>query len=351
MAGLFATAQPKYAALGIATFPLRSDDRKRPAVGNYNKMGLRASNQLVLKWGDAEGLACMAGPHNRITVVDIDARGAEGERLLADIQTEIGPSRFIVLTGGGGFHAYCRHNGERRKVRYDPRRPIDLLGGGQIVLPPSMGSKAHYQTIEGKLDDLTRLSTIRQPMKLETPRDVISDMTPAEPFADIGAHSGRNNALFDALRKEARHLPPTLDAFVTRAHEINSTFGEPMIDSRVIDTAKSIFHYLETGTLRTGEHGAWFKKDQVDQLVHDPFLFTLIGWLKAANGPGAEFWIANGLAEKHLGWSEKQLRPVRRRAIEGGWIEMIVAPAKGRNAVYRWGPAILGVPKRSPYPQ
>src|ERR1700745_1655820 len=105
MAGIFAIAQPKYAALGIATFPLRSDDRKRPAVGNYNRMGLRASHQLVMKWGGAEGLACMAGARNRLTVVDVAARGAEGERLLADIQSEVGPSRFIVRTGGGGFHA------------------------------------------------------------------------------------------------------------------------------------------------------------------------------------------------------------------------------------------------------
>jgi hypothetical protein len=72
---------------------------------------------------------------------------------------------------------------------------------------------------------------------------------------------------------------------------------------------------------------------------------------EAANGPDAVFWIANGLARKHLGWSEKRLRPVRRRALAGGWIEMLVAPAKGRNGLYRWGPTILGVPKRSSYPQ
>jgi len=164
-------------------------------------------------------------------------------------------------------------------------------------------------------------------------------------------NSGRNNALFDALRKEARGLPPTLQAFIDRARQLNQQFGERMVDSRVVNTAKSVFGYVETGQLRTGEQGAWFRKPQVQSLVHDPYLFALIAWLKAANGPDAEFWIANGLAEKHLGWSEKQLRPVRRRAIEGGWIELIVAPAKGRNAIYRWGPAILGVPKTSPYPQ
>ena len=106
MAGTFATWQPEYAARGLATFPLRSDDRKRPAVGNYNRMGMNASRQLAMKWGDAEGLACMAGSRNKLTVIDIDARGAEGERLLADVQREVGDARFIVRTGGGGFHAW-----------------------------------------------------------------------------------------------------------------------------------------------------------------------------------------------------------------------------------------------------
>ena len=37
--------------------------------------------------------------------------------------------------------------------------------------------------------------------------------------------------------------------------------------------------------------------------------------------------------------SGRTLMPdTRRRAQDLGWIEMIVAPAKGRNAVYRWGP-------------
>src|SRR5450432_3659416 len=191
MAGTFATWQPEYAARGLATFPLRSDDRKRPAVSNYNLMGLRASRQLVMKWADAEGLACMAGRRNKITVIDIDARGAEGERLLADVQREVGEARFIVRTGGGGFHAYYRHSGERRKIRFDPRRPIDLLGGGQIVLPPSKGSKANYEIIRGTLDDLTALTPIKT---IAPPAPVIAPPQEQKEsdLADVQANSGRN---------------------------------------------------------------------------------------------------------------------------------------------------------------
>jgi hypothetical protein len=339
MAGTFATWQPEYAARGLATFPLRSDDRKRPAVSNYNLMGLRASRQLVMKWADAEGLACMAGRRNKITVIDIDARGAEGERLLADVQREVGEARFIVRTGGGGFHAYYRHNGEGRKIRLDPRRPIDLLGGGQVVLPPSTGSKSKYEIIRGTLDDLTALTPIKSTAPAPLPAIAPTVAQKESPFSDMQPDSGRNNALFETLCKAARGLPPTLQAFIDRARELNQQFGEPMIESRVINTARSVFRYVETGELRTGEHGAWFRKPQVDSLVSDPHLFALIAWLKAQNGPDSEFWIANGLAAKHLGWSEALLRKTRRRARELGWIEMIAQPVKGRNALYRWGPA------------
>jgi hypothetical protein len=289
---------------------------------------------MVFKFPDADGLACMAGS---LTVIDIDARGAEGERLLADVQREVGESRFIVRTGGGGFHAYFRHRGEGRKIRLDPRRPIDLLGGGQIVLPPSTGSKAKYEIIHGTLDDLTALTPIRS---AEPALGAVCEHEQPAPaaFANMQANTGRNNTLFDSLCKEARSLPPTLQAFIDRGRELNQLFGEPMTDSRVINTAKSVFRYVEKGELRTGEHGAWFQRPQVQALAREPYLFALIGWLKAQNGPEAEFWIANGLAAAHLGWPTDQLREARNRAKELGWIEMIAQAAKGRNALYRWGP-------------
>jgi len=43
-------------------------------------------------------LACMAGQRNKLTGVDIDAHGKEGEHLLEDMQSTYGRSRFIVCT-------------------------------------------------------------------------------------------------------------------------------------------------------------------------------------------------------------------------------------------------------------
>lgn len=176
------------------------------------------------------------------------------------------------------------------------------------------------------------------PELAQTPKPVTADIE-LSGFAGMGENSGRNTALFDTLCREARGLPENIDTFVGRARELNKSFGEPMIDSRVINTAKSVFGYVESGQLRTGDHGAWFKKPQAQSLACDPYLFALIGWLKAENGPASAFWITNGLAAAHLGWPLDKLQKARNRALELGWIEMVVPPSKGRNAVYRWGPA------------
>jgi hypothetical protein len=68
------------------------------------------------------------------------------------------------------------------------------------------------------------------------------------------------------------NLPPILDVFVQRADELNRQFGEPITESRVVNTAKSVFQYVETGQLRTGEHGAGFKRLQAQELARDPYL-------------------------------------------------------------------------------
>ena len=131
MTGIFANAQPKYAGLGIATFPFDATEeiKRGPWVSHYNRMGLRASKQMAIRFPDAPGLAAMAGERNKLTIIDIDERGAGGERLLADVQRQFGDSKVVVRTGSGGFHCYYRHNGEGRNIRPDPRKPIDLFGG------------------------------------------------------------------------------------------------------------------------------------------------------------------------------------------------------------------------------
>jgi Bifunctional DNA primase/polymerase, N-terminal/Primase C terminal 1 (PriCT-1) len=332
---VFARWQQEYAARHIPTFPidatLNNESRKVPGVTNYQKMGLPASRQLVMKGLDATGIACMAGQRNKLTIIDIDARDAEADRLMAETQRLYGRSRFIVRSGRGGLHAYYRHNGERRKIRPDPGKTIDILGGGVVVLPPSLGATRPYEIIEGHLDDLTALSKINRPVAAE-----INHQSVRDPPIVSGA---RNNELFRHCMKHAHHcddLENLLDVARTR----NAEFLPPLNADEVANVAASAWSYTEKGENRFGQSGAWLPQSTVNALVRDPALFALIGWLKSANGPNAEFLVANGLSEpKYLGWPIYQLRQARRRAIETGWIVKVRCEAKGVAALYRWGPA------------
>jgi hypothetical protein len=80
-------------------------------------------------------------------------------------------------------------------------------------------------------------------------------------------------------------------------------------------------------------------------------LFGLIAWLKAMNGPNAEFWITNTLHER-LGWSETMPVQARQDALDGGWIVQITRPSPGRPPSTdgvrpaEWNPARRGEKER-----
>src|SRR5262249_37149172 len=121
-AGVFQTFQPEYAAHRIATFPVDAD--KRPAVRGYPRMGLHASRELACKFADAPALGFMCGRRSGVTVLDIDT---SDECLVADVLSRHGPTPIIVHTASGNWHAWYRHNDERRRIRPWGDLPIDLL--------------------------------------------------------------------------------------------------------------------------------------------------------------------------------------------------------------------------------
>ncbi len=203
----------------------------------YGRIGLPASCQLVMKGLDGDGLACMAGKRNKLTVVDVDAHGTEGERLLDDAQRDYGASRFIVRTGSGGFHAYYRHNGEGRRIRPDPLNPIDVLGGGVVVLPPSRGARQHYEIIEGTLDDLANLTPIR--------------CVTMPPLAAEGGLAGvcvgrRNNLLFRSCMMAAHHCDD-LESLLDVARTRNAEMLSPLDDTEVVNVATKAWGYEKRG--------------------------------------------------------------------------------------------------------
>jgi hypothetical protein len=322
MVGIFATAQPSYAALKIATFPFdATEETKRgPLVSHYNRMGLRASRQMALRFPDAPGLAAMAGARNRLTVIDIDERGPAGERLLADVQRQFGSAQVITRTGSGGFHAYYRHNGEARKIRPDPRKPIDLIGGGPIVLPPTRGFRGNYEIIHGRVEDLAAL----EPIKTTTSANLAA--------SDIDLRSARNHGrdkkFWPHVARQA-HLVKSLDELIAIAREMNEFMAEPWSDTEVDSEIVKRCKYWWDKT-KKGEN--WFgvgryvrsTHQEIDRMLANPSdqdAFLLLAYLRRYHW-GRSFSFANAMHES-LHWTLRRFVTARARLIELGHVTVI----------------------------
>ena len=184
--GIFCKWQPHYAEKRIATFPVGRD--KKPEVRHWNRLGLSGSAKLAKRFTEANALGFQVGPRSQITVLDVDTRN---EGVLADALSEHGESPFVVRTGGG-YHAYYRYSGERRRVRPYANKPIDVLGGGYVVAPPSVSAKGRYEIIAGNLEDLGNLPPLRTVLDSLRPEARIFEGT-------------RNNTMFRLALEQARH--------------------------------------------------------------------------------------------------------------------------------------------------
>lgn len=152
MSAAFAHWQPIYAEHGIATYPLGAG--KAPAIPAYQNIGLARSRQLARteRFRNADAFGFHAGQRSGVTILDIDSR--DGRMLCAAMDVH-GATPLISRTPSGGYHMWFRHNGERRRTRpWGDRLPIDVLGSGNVVAPPSITAKGCYEFIEGDLSDL-----------------------------------------------------------------------------------------------------------------------------------------------------------------------------------------------------
>jgi hypothetical protein len=338
--GIFAENQAAYAAQGIVTFPLK--DNKRPAVRAWNKIGMPASQDLAKKFTDADGLGFVTNKRNGLAVIDVDTGD---ERVLADALARHGETPMIVRTASGKAHIYYRFNHERRRIRPWDGLPIDLLGvGGFVVAPPTHVTKGTYSFLQGSLDDIDRLPIMRgldARMYVATPppeHDVIAN----DDSPDFLVREGRRgNEVWRFCMRQA-HGCETFDMLKAHAREFNATrCVPPMADEQIVAAAASAWRYTERGTNRFGQHGSWLTTQEVNRLVVEPDVLVLLSFLKANNGPDAEFMIANRLAEgpnAKLPMNRKRLSSARDRLLELGYVRQTrIAGGWDRNpALFKW---------------
>jgi hypothetical protein len=320
--GAFAEWQPRYAEHNVATFPVSAD--KVPAVKGYLKVGLRASNQLALKFAndDSFGFACRP---NKITVLDVDT---PDERVLADSLAKHGPTPFIVRSGSGNFQAWYRHGGERRKVRPDPTTPVDILGDGFVVAPPSLARKGRYQIIQGTLDDLDHLPRMRQPVtgnvSSEPAAEMSNEFDKAQRFA--GGIGQRNNLLWRFCMKAVRGCNGDIKKLLELAMEHNFHEYVPLPDEEVLKIVASAWKYELEGKNWFGQGARVVMNHAIvdDLAAREPRAFALLSLLMRHHW-GRSFALSKPYA-KEIGWAVNTMREARDVLLTTGLLICIHPP-------------------------
>jgi hypothetical protein len=328
-----------YAAHRIATFPVRMVEvngkvEKKPAIRNYLRIGLRGSAELAKseRFEDATGLGFSPGSRSGVTILDVDT---SNEKALADALDRHGKTGVIARTASGKFHAWYKHNGERRQIRPWPDRPIDILGGGFVVAPPSTANGAEYQFIEGTLDDIGSLSVMRGVDSLLEPKSalVLPDDVLETPKAKI-REGHRDNSLWTACMMRAKQVQ-TFDELLTFSRAYNEDRMDPALpDTVAVEKAYSAWKYEQLGLNAFGGRAIIIIPDRVGAL--SPDAVWLYGKMQRQHWDHAWFAVPKNYAAPVLSWRRQynaigeliEARAIRRLS-RGGRFE-------GDAATYAW---------------
>lgn len=320
MTGIFAEWQPRYAEAGISTFPVRN---KRPAVKGYLKLGKATSEQLALKFhnDNAFGFACR---RNRLTILDVDTND---ERVFADALAENGPTPIIVRSGSGNWQAWYRHGGETRRVRPDPSRPIDILGDGFVVAPPSMGSLAPYEFIEGGLEDLAHLPTraaAAQTNLVYNGYTPSSAVLPASPETGKPGEIGtRNDALWRAAMVSGRECR-AIEQLMSKTMELNLTYPDPLPAEEVLRIVASAWGYQVEGRNWVGNEGrASIARNEILEFPGNHTLRLYLLLKESHRQPGKTFAISQVEVGAMLGIPQQHMHRHIGELIDQGYLQLV----------------------------
>lgn len=329
--GIFAQWQPVYAEAGLAAFPVDGISKK-PLVSHYLKTGLRASDRYASRFGDALalGIACN---RSRLTVVDVDTTD---ERVWSDAISDHGDTPIKIRSGSGHLQLWYRNGGETRKVRPDPEKPIDILGGGFVVAPPSQGAKGGYEFLDGSLADLPSLPRILRPAAaVEAANDPAAHVERAVAAVD----GKRNDTLFKACLRAAR-VAASLDELLASAVAINADYPNPLPSAEVATVAQNAWRYQIDGKNRVGqEQAVQLSRPEVMTLAAKPDALVLLSLLRLHNWDRQTFFVANEMAPTMPpdGWARKRFAAARADLMQLGFLQQVRAPSQAKGAaIYRF---------------
>ena len=332
--GIFGKWQPRYAEVGISTFPVNAAIKK-PAVRGYMKTGPNLSANWRDKFGDASafGFACRRAG---ISVVDVDSTS---ESILADALAEYGDTPVKVRSGSNHFHLWYRNDPERRKVRPVKGTPIDILNDGFVIAPPSQGTKGSYEFLSGSLADFPELPLMRKQAPATPPS---TDIAPTIGQADEPVSAGvgqRNDTLFKEALRAARDCSG-LEALLEHVGHVNASFDPPLPHSEAVTVAHSAWRIQSEGKNRFGkEQRVEMKTSEIDALWDAPDAMPLLICLRRHHWERPRFFVANEMAKMMPsgGWHRVRFTAARAALEASGLLVMVERPRRTTPAVYRFG--------------
>ena len=323
MSGIFAEWQPRYAERGVATFPV---ENKKPCVRGWQRVGLEGSSQLAMKFADANAFGFRCGSHSRITLIDIDSCD---QRIVGEAVKFFGSSPILWRTGSGNHAMPFRYNGEARHIRPLPGLPIDVLGGGYAVAPPSIGTKGRYEFLEGSLADFDRLPHARVD-------EVRSPKEQSETHGRI-ARGKRDEALFHFALEQAPHVDD-LDTLIDAVRTRNMDCEPPLVDAVVMAKAQSAWRYQQEGRNLVGRGRAFVMSHETYDALWDKDRDALALYLHLnCHHWGRDFVLAKPMATE-MEWGLRRWKDARGALIRLGIIRCIHPGGNGPRdpSIYTW---------------
>jgi Bifunctional DNA primase/polymerase, N-terminal len=344
--GVFSEWQPRYLAAQIATFPVLIDEKgKRPLVKGWTRLGTNFSSDLARRpqFADCNGIAFRAnrpyGP--KITICDIDV--ADDSEVDKAIERH-GSTKIIVRTASGKYHLWYRYNGEKRLVRpWGKNVPIDILGDGMVVAPPSVGPKGGYEFIKGGLEDLERLPPMRGIDDLKKAKTTAQAEVPkreaSEALKRAVREGERNEYLFRACLKHAIQCY-AVHHLMEFAMTLNATFDPPLSDSEAMGCALHAWQLNDRGRNFYQCQGFALPGDVADKLDRHSAggdAMRLLYRLERAHWNRDQFCLSQSFA-KQLGWTLNRYRRARGALVDAGGIRQLTAGGrfKGDVPVFAW---------------
>lgn len=323
-ARIYAQHAGTYAAAGLPVFPVDTR-KKRPALKGWQK----ATPQRARIWasvenlGNADGLGLVMGKPSNVTEIDVDG---VGEAWLAVALERFGETAITIRTASGKAKLWYRHNGEGRHIRPLGDQPIDVLGSGFTIAPPSWREDlaASYVFHTGGLEMLDCLPCIKS-TALDT----------GFRRAAEGVRKGqRNDNLWRYCMVQARHCDD-VEALIDVARTWASAFADPLSLAEIERCARSAWRYETTGRnfigLRKPQITEWDKI--MDALIDQPEAYALYQMFLRWHGNRPFFAIApRAMSEAGSPpWSRHKIANARDVLLERGFIEELVKPHRGRN--------------------